>query len=229
MHRILFIAAAVGFGSIFTATASHAQPAATVSCAPTVVLAVDGTKGPATPDSIDPKSPVNAYTDQYRNNPEYVVRHIPYPGGIIPGVNGWDTAMDDSVEIGAKKLRKAIEDTEIACGTRTVYELYGYSQGAIVVRKVATEIDTAERVRGDSTDIQDRVRLHFIADPATGVPARYPGTLMPGVTLPESAKPFRYLPVTTECLTGDMVCDPNGDLPGYASKHSTYTPGAAGR
>ncbi len=93
---------------------------------------------------------------------------------MIPGVNGWDTAMDDSVEIGANKLRKAIEDTEIACGNRTVYELYGYSQGAIVVRKVATEIDTAERIRGDGSDIQDRVRLHFIADPATGVPARYP-------------------------------------------------------
>lgn len=214
------VAAVVGLVCVGTAGAAPAAGA----CAATVVLAVDGTKGPSTRDSIDPKSPVNAYTDRYEGRPEYLVEHIPYPGGMIAGVNGWDTDLNDSVEIGSSRLRAEIAAVESACGPATRYELFGYSQGAMVVRKVATEIDTAPR-RDDGTALADRVRVHLIADPAQGVAARYPGEWVPGVTLPDPATPFEHIEVTSECLPRDMVCDPNGDLSGYATQHTNYHPG----
>jgi hypothetical protein len=209
-------------------TATWAEPGPAPGCAPTVVLAVGGTKGPSTPDSIDPKSPVNAYVAPYQGRPDYLVTFVRYPGGMVAGVNGWDTDLDDSVRIGADNLRRDIDSVEAACGPATRYALYGYSQGAMVVRKVATEIDNADR-RDDGTDLQDRVWVDLIADPAQGVAARFPGQLMPGITLPEPATPFAHVQARSECLPGDMVCDPNGDLAGYATKHTTYQPGQAGR
>jgi hypothetical protein len=209
-------------------SAAWAEPGTATGCAPTVVLAVGGTKGPSTPDSIDPRSPVNAYVAPYQGRPEYLVRFVRYPGGMVAGVNGWDTDLDDSVRIGADNLRREIASIEAECGPATRYALYGYSQGAIVVRKVATEIDTADR-REDGTDLQDRVWVDLIADPAQGVAARFPGQLMLGITLPDPATPFAHVRATSECLPGDMVCDPNGDLAGYATKHTTYQPGQAGR
>ncbi|UZG60461.1 PE-PPE domain-containing protein [Rhodococcus opacus] len=227
VRRVPMIAAvAVACASGQTPTAS-ADPGPPPGCAPTVVLAVGGTKGPSTPDSIDPKSPVNAYVAPYQDRPDYLVKFVRYPGGMVAGVNGWDTDLDDSVRIGADHLRQEIVSDEATCGPATRYALYGYSQGAIVVRKVATEIDTAGR-RGDGTDLQDRVWVDLIADPAQGVAARFPGQLLPGITLPEPATPFTHVQSTSECLPGDMVCDPNGDLAGYATKHTTYQPGGAG-
>lgn len=229
-HRLVMVGASLAATTLGAVAGAHAETVGDAPvCAPTVVLAVDGTKGPATADSIDPNSPLNAYVGPFQGRPDFAVRHIRYPGGMIAGINGWDTDMDDSVEIGATRLRRAIAYTETTCGTSTHYELYGYSQGALVVRKVATELDSAERHREDGTELQDRVRVHLIADPALGVPARYPGELIPGITLPEPATPFRHIQATTECLPGDIVCDPNGDLSGYATKHGAYKPGVGAR
>ena len=86
------IVGALTIGSMFGAVSiAHADPSPAAYCAPTVVLAVDGTKGPETPDSIDPDSPLNSYTDQYRDSSDFAVRHVRYPAGMVAGVFGWDT------------------------------------------------------------------------------------------------------------------------------------------
>ncbi|RQM35940.1 cutinase family protein [Rhodococcus ruber] len=219
------IVGALTIGSMFGAVSiAHADPSPAAYCAPTVVLAVDGTKGPETPDSIDPDSPLNSYTDQYRDSSDFAVRHVRYPAGMVAGGFGWDTFMDQSVQIGVQNLWAEIGRTEAACGPRTRYELYGYSQGAIVVRRVAMEIDAVPPVHDDGTDLQDRVRVHLIADPAQGRPAQYAGPLVPGITLPQPAGELRHIPVTTECLEGDMICDPEGNVSGYIREHATYHP-----
>ena len=57
-----------------------------------LVLAVDGTKGPHTPTSLDPASPLNAIADDYLGL-GYAVEHVEYPGGILAGVAGWDAGL----------------------------------------------------------------------------------------------------------------------------------------
>jgi cutinase len=221
-----FVLGAVAFGAVIAATVTQCQhadahPATPTACAGTVVLALDGTKGPTTPDSIDPASPLNAYADAYRAQPDTIVRHVAYPGGMLAGVNGWDANLDQSVEIGAQNLRREIAATDAACGRHTRYVLLGFSQGNMVVRKVANEIDS-DRIYDDGTDLQDRVQVVRVADPADGLPAQFTGPLVDGVTLPNPAVEFQNIPDVGICAPDDLVCDPQGTLIGYMTRHGDY-------
>lgn len=127
-----------------------------------LVLAVDGTKGPHTPTSIDPASPLNAIAGDYRAL-GYIVEHVEYPGGILAGVAGWTQNYDDSVAIGTSRLRDRIAVQEHMCSSSTRYVLLGYSQGARIVGDLAAEID-----RGDlGTDLAARVQVRLYADPVS--------------------------------------------------------------
>lgn len=219
--RIAILATAMALGAgIVAANDATANPGYVPTCAGTVVLALDGTKGPTTPTSIDPKSPLNAYADEYRSQPDTIVRHIAYPGGMIPGVRGWEASYNESVRIGAQNLRTEIRDTDIMCGRTTEYVLLGYSQGAEVVNIVASEIDS-DRVYDDGTDLQDRTTVRLFADPRTGAGTIHPGDVIDGITL---APPVNYanIPVERMCIPTDLVCDPNGSLLGYILFHGKY-------
>jgi cutinase len=212
---------ATGLLGAGTALAQPNPDPADDPCYGTAVLAVDGTKGPDTPTSIDPKSPLNAYTDVYRDTPDTVVKHIEYPGGMLAGVNGWNTNLDESVEAGARNLRAEIRQTEARCGRTTQYKLFGFSQGSLVVRKVVEEI-AADRVYEDGTDLQDRIEVVYVADPATGLPSRFPGELIPGITLPAPATDIPGVPEEEICAPTDGVCDPQGTIIGYATRHGKF-------
>lgn len=219
-HRPLLTATAVLALSVLGASPALAAPDSPDSgdgCA-LAVFAVDGTKGPDTPTSLDPDSPLHAYTDPYRGRPDTTVQHIEYPGGLLAGVHGWDTNLDQSIEAGAQNLRTAIRDTEQRCGGTTRYELFGFSQGSLVVRKVVQEIGS-DRVREDGLDLQDRVHVTYVGDPATGVPSLFPGELIPGITLPTPAAPVPGIPDQEICAPGDLVCDPAGTVIGYMTQH----------
>ena len=83
------------------------------TCTVPLVLAVDGMKGPHTPTSLDPASPLNAIADDYLGL-GYAVEHVEYPGGILAGVAGWTQDYDDSVAIGLSNLRDRIDVQERA-------------------------------------------------------------------------------------------------------------------
>ncbi len=219
-HRPLLTATAVAVLAVLGAAPALAAPDSPDSgdgCA-LAVLAVDGTKGPDTPTSLDPKSPLHAFTDPYLGRPDTTVQHIEYPAGMIAGVYGWEANLDESIEIGARNLRTTIRDTEQRCGGTTRYQLYGFSQGSLVVRKVVEEI-AADRVREDGLDLQDRVQVTYVGDPATGVPSLFPGELIPGITLPTPATAVPGIPDQGICAPGDLICDPQGTLTGYATQH----------
>lgn len=101
------------------------------TCTVPLVLAVDGTKGPHMPTSIDPASPLNAIAGDYRVL-GYVVEHVEYPGGVLAGVAGWTQTYHDSVAIGLSRLRDRIAVQERTCGSSTRYVLLGYSQISVV-------------------------------------------------------------------------------------------------
>jgi cutinase len=222
--RILLAAVAIGGlagAGMSMCSKAEAHPLPVLDCAGTVVLAVDGTKGPTTPDSIDPASPLNAFTQPYRDRPDTIVRHVAYPGGMLAGVNGWDVSLDRSVEIGAQNLRREIATHDQQCGRDTRYVLMGFSQGNIVVRKVVNEIDS-DRIYSDGTDLQDRTEVVRVADPADGVPALFRGEILPGVTAPAPSVEFQHIPDIGICAPEDAVCDAQGTLIGYMTRHGSF-------
>lgn len=224
---LLTVAAALTAGTLLAAPAAATPAPATPDCPDTLVLGVDGTKGPTTRTSLDPRSPLNAFTEPYRTQPGTAVEHIEYPGGMVDGVFGWDADFDESIEAGASALRNRIALQEKNCGRTTHYVLMGFSQGSLVVRQVATEIDS-DRVYDDGTDLQDRTQVVLVADPAAGVASRAPENreILPGITLPEPAEDFEHLPAESLCQPGDLVCDPSGTLVGYLLFHNqSYRPG----
>ncbi|MYV31203.1 hypothetical protein [Rhodococcus sp. JT-3] len=85
----------------------YSSASAPDTCTVPLVLAVDGTKGPHTPTSIDPTSPLHAIAGDYRAL-GYVVEHVEYPGGILAGIAGWTQNYDDSVAIGTSRLRERL-------------------------------------------------------------------------------------------------------------------------
>jgi cutinase len=228
---ILMVALAVGAGiGALLPSNANANPGWTPECAPTLVLALDGTKGPRTPTSIDPKSPLNRVTAPYRMQPDTIVEHIAYPGGMIAGSYGWSESYNQSVEIGKSNLRQRIAENEALCGNHSRYILIGYSQGARVVGDVASEIDS-DRITDDGTDLQDRIRVELYSDPRqpiTGIEVVLAGSdILPGVTLSGPRPPFHNVNVNWICIPGDGVCDAHAPvdistLIGYMTNHSSY-------
>lgn len=233
------LAAAAGLATIagasmfLSAGDASANPGWTPECHSILVLAVDGTKGPRTPTSIDPKSPLNRIADTYRSVDDASVEHIAYPGGMIAGLNGWQESYDRSVEIGKSNLRQRIADNEAQCGRSTQYVLLGYSQGARVVGDVTEEI-LSDRPYGDGNDIADRLTARNYSDPrsSTGVETLFPGELIPGVTLSGPRGPQAEEFIDNNCIKGDGVCDVKtpadgaawlfDSIIGYLLNHTAY-------
>lgn len=202
------LATIAGASLLASAGDAAANPGWTPECHSILVLAVDGTKGPTTPTSVDPKSPLNRIADTYRSIDDTSVEHIAYPGGMIPGVRGWNESYDESVKIGKSNLRTRIAQNEEQCGRDTNYVLLGYSQGARVVGDVAEEI-LSDRPYGDGNDIADRMVARVYSDPRgpSGVETLFPGEVMPGITLngPRGTEAQAFIEST--CRPGDGVCD----------------------
>ena len=220
-RRVAALAALAATGAAVAAIATpsnaNANPAFTYDCAGTVVLAVDGTKGPTTPGSIDPNSPLNGIADLYRDDYNTAVYHVAYPGGLLDGIAGWDENYNDSVRIGKSNVRNVIRELETKCdGTPIQWKLLGFSQGAEIVGDVATEIDSDQT--GGPADLQDRTEVFLYADPRQGI-ARTATELAPGVTFAGPRLPYQNVTVHSICAPGDLVCDPNGSLPGYFTLH----------
>ena len=204
----------------------HASASIPDTCMVPLVLAVDGTKGPHTPTSIDPASPLNAIAGDYRAL-GYVVEHVEYPGGILAGVAGWTQNYDDSVAIGTSRLRERIAVQEHTCGSSTRYVLLGYSQGARIVGDLAVEIDRGEI----GTELAARVQVRLYADPRqpkTGIEVALAGRKAPtGVTFAGERAPFRLVEVEWICAPTDGVCDAREPLgadtfAGYLMTHTSY-------
>lgn len=210
--------------------AANPQPYTGPYCTPHLVLALDGTKGPVTPTSIDPRSPLNGVTDTYRAAPGTLVEHIAYPGGMIADVYGWTMSYDESVEAGKNALRSRIAWQEQNCGPTTTYTLIGYSQGARIVGDVAVEMDS-DRITDDGTDLQDRVHVHLYSDPrqpGTGIEVVLAGAdIVDGVTFAGERPEIVNISVQWHCLPGDGVCDANDPVDsdtivGYLLNHTRY-------
>lgn len=204
----------------------HASASVPDMCTVPLVLAVDGTKGPHTPTSIDPSSPLNAIAGDYRAL-GYVVEHVEYPGGILAGVAGWTQNYDDSVAIGSTRLRERIAAQERTCSSSTRYVLLGYSQGARIVGDLAGAIDRGEF----GTDLAARVQVRLYADPrqpVTGIEVVLAGERAPaGVTFTGERAPFRLVEVEWICAPTDGVCDAREPLgadtfAGYLKTHTSY-------
>lgn len=219
------LAAAVT-AAIFALPQQSASASAPSACSVPLVLAVDGTKGPHTPTSIDPASPLNAIADDYLTL-GYTVEHVEYPGGILAGVAGWTQDYDDSVAIGLSNLRDRIDAQERACGSSTRYVLLGYSQGARIVGDLAAEIDRGEL----GEDLADRVQVRLYADPRqpqTGIEVALAGEKAPdGVTFMGERAPFQRLDIEWICAPTDGVCDAHEPLGpeafvGYLATHTSY-------
>lgn len=216
--------------SVITGAMAFPQHSAFASipdtCTVPLALAVDGTKGPHTPTSIDPASPLNAIADDYLPL-GYAVEHVEYPGGILAGVAGWTQDYDDSVAIGLSNLRDRIDVQERACDSSTRYVLLGYSQGARIVGDLAAEIDRGEL----GTDLAGRVQVRLYADPRqpeTGIEVALAGEKAPdGVTFTGERAPFRLVEVEWICAPTDGVCDTREPLGpetfvGYLATHTSY-------
>lgn len=230
--RALLSAVAIGAAAAATLTlgagTADARPADT--CPTNLVLALDGTKGPTTPTSIDPESPLVGITDTYRAAPDTRVEHIAYPGGMIADALGWTANYDDSINTGKAALRARIAQQEQTCGHTTHYTLIGYSQGARIVGDVASEID-ADRVTDDGTDLQDRVRVELYSDPrqpTTGIEVVLADRdIFSGVTMAGERPTFRNIAVQWHCIPNDGVCDASDPvgadtLVGYLLNHTNY-------
>lgn len=142
-HTRLFCMLAAGLittaGAVLV-TAPTAAADDTSPCPDRYVLAVDGTKGFSTPDSIDPDSPLAEISDRHRG-PGTVVEHIRYPAVVVPmpstgshdDGDGLDDdgaiAYDRSKQIGHERLRETIAARHSTCPDTDLLIL-GYSQGA---------------------------------------------------------------------------------------------------
>ncbi|MFD6860086.1 cutinase family protein [Rhodococcus sp. NPDC060090] len=207
-------------------------------CADRYVLAVDGTKGFRTPDSIDPDSPLAEISDRYRG-PGTVVEHIPYPAVVVPmpstgshdDGDGIDDdgaiAYDRSKQVGHERLRETIAARHSTCPDADLLIL-GYSQGASIAGDVLAEIAADESVP------PDRISGILYSDPrdTRGIETLFPGPVVPGVTLGGARSEFGQIPVQRICIEGDAVCDGRtpGDgkdwlrenVTGYLELHTKY-------
>ena len=223
--RLVFVAVAAVAGAV-AFPQQYASASIVDACSMPLVLAVDGTKGPHTPTSIDPASPLNAIAGDYRAL-GYAVEHVEYPGGILAGVAGWTQNYDDSVAIGTSRLRDRIDMQEHTCDSSTRYVLLGYSQGARIVGDLAAEIDRGEL----GADLAARMQVRLYADPrqpGTGIEVALAGERAPmGVTFTGERAPFRLVQVEWVCAPTDGVCDAREPLgadtfAGYLMTHTSY-------
>jgi hypothetical protein len=207
-------------------------------CPDRYVLAVDGTKGFSTPDSIDPDSPLAEISDRYRG-PGTVVEHIRYPAVVVPmpstgssdDGDGIDDdgaiAYDRSKQIGHQRLRETITARHHTCPDTDLLIL-GYSQGASIAGDVLAE------VAADGSVPPDRISGILYSDPrdTRGVETLFPGPVVPGITLGGARSEFGQIPVHRICIEGDAVCDGRtpGDgedwlednITGYLELHTKY-------
>lgn len=218
-NRILALTGVTVSLLLGVATKAEASPQQSFEyqCAGTVVLAVDGTKGLTTPDSIDPESPLNPIADTYRGQPNTAVYHVAYPGGMIPGVAGWEASYDESKRIGKSNVRSIINDLETKCdGTPIQWKLLGFSQGADIVGDIAAEIDSDQT--GGYYDLAPRTEAFLYADPRANIGSTE-RELAPGITMEGPRRPYKNVVVHTFCASGDIVCDPRGNLVDYFLLH----------
>lgn len=223
--RLVSVAVAA-FAGVVAFPQHSASASVPDTCTVPLVFAVDGTKGPQTPTSIDPASPLTAIAGDYRAL-GYAVEHVEYPGGILAGVAGWTHNYDDSVAIGMSRLRDRIAVQERMCGSSARYVLLGYSQGARIVGDLAGEIDRGEI----GLDLADRVQVRLYADPRqpeTGIEVALVGKRGPaGVTFTGERASFRLVEVVWICAPTDGVCDARAPLgadtfAGYLMTHTSY-------
>ncbi|TCN47295.1 PE-PPE domain-containing protein [Rhodococcus sp. SMB37] len=240
-HTRLFCMLAAGLittaGAVLV-TAPTAAADDTSPCPDRYVLAVDGTKGFSTPDSIDPDSPLAEISDRHRG-PGTVVEHIRYPAVVVPmpstgshdDGDGLDDdgaiAYDRSKQIGHERLRETIAARHSTCPDTDLLIL-GYSQGASIAGDVLAEI--AE----DGSVPPARISGILYSDPrdTRGVETLFPGPIVPGVTLGGARSEFGEIPVQRVCIEGDAVCDGrtpgDGDdwleanVAGYLELHTKY-------
>lgn len=215
--------AALLSGSALIAAPANSAPIPAVDCAETVVFQVDGTKGPGTPTSVDPASPLNRIAERYRVQVNVQVIEIAYPGTVVP-VEPWGAMpYDDSVAQGMQALDREFTEMERDCPYGVEYIILGYSQGARIAGDFLERVD-----RGDYGPVQDRVTGELYSDPREGLEAYFPGELAPGITLTGPRPSWRKVAVRTNCLPGDPVCgyrpgdDPMTALQGYFHWHTQY-------
>ncbi|MBS9372103.1 cutinase family protein [Rhodococcus sp. B50] len=204
---------------LLTATLSVAGPVGSASadpvrnCPERYVLAVDGTRGFETLDSIDPESPLAEISARYEA-PGTVVEHIRYPAVVVPmpGTGSHDDgdgidddgaiAYDRSKQIGHQRLRQTITVRHSTCPDAELLVL-GYSQGASIAGDVLAEI------AADGSVPPDRISGILYSDPRDnrGVETLFPGRVVPGVTLGGARDEFGEIHVERICIERDAVCD----------------------
>ncbi|UTT46801.1 cutinase family protein [Rhodococcus gordoniae] len=204
---------------LLTAGLSVAGPVGSASadparnCPERYVLAVDGTRGFETLDSIDPESPLAAISARYEV-PGTVVEHIRYPAVVVPmpGTGSSDdfdgidddgaVAYDRSKQIGHQRLRQTITVRHSTCPDSDLLIL-GYSQGASIAGDVLAEI------AADGSVPPERISGILYSDPRDnrGVETLFPGPVVPGVTLGGARSDFGEIRVERVCIEGDAICD----------------------
>ena len=195
-------------GPVGSASADPAR-----NCPERYVLAVDGTRGFETLDSIDPESPLAKISARYEA-PGTVVEHIRYPAVVVPmpGTGSSDDfdgidddgaiAYDRSKQIGHQRLRQTITVRHRTCPDSELLVL-GYSQGASIAGDVLAEI------AADGSVPPDRISGILYSDPrdTRGVETLFPGPVVPGVTLGGARGEFGRIHVERICIERDAVCD----------------------
>ncbi|MEE2033944.1 cutinase family protein [Rhodococcus chondri] len=195
--------AAAGTVVLTAATASAEEQS---PCPDRYVLAVDGTKNFDSPDSIDPDSPLAEISARYRA-PGTIVEHIRYPAVVVPLPDSGSSdeeaiAYDRSKEVGHQRLRETIKVRHSSCPDSELVIL-GYSQGASIAGDVLAEI------AADGSVPPQQIRGILYSDPRDirGVETRFPGEVIPGVTLGGGRDNFGTIDVQRICIEGDAVCD----------------------
>jgi cutinase len=215
---------------------------ATLVCPAIIAVSIDGTKGPGTPDSVDPDSPLAPLVMQWRRqNPTATVIDLHYPGGMISGVWGWNVWFDDSVAQGLDSLNRLVSSYERSCSAPVRWVLIGYSQGAIIAGDYASSVD-----QSDNESLKQRLEAVLYSDPRqpiTGLETRTAGMKIgPGITSKGSRQPFQTVGVTWLWIPGDTIADApamtsNSPDPiwvgsvvsGYLSLHTAYRTVTAGQ
>lgn len=233
----LFAAGLLTAGLMATGPVGSASAEPVRDCPERYVLAVDGTRGLDTPDSIDPDSPLAKISARYQE-PGTVVEHIRYPAVVVPmpgsgssddgdGIDDGAIAYDRSKQIGHQRLCETITARHSTCPDADLLIL-GYSQGASIAGDVLAEI--AE----DGSVPPARISGILYSDPrdSRGVETLFPGPVVPGVTLGGGRSEFGEIPVQRICIEGDAVCDGrtpgDGDdwleanVAGYLELHTKY-------
>lgn len=169
------------------------------TCAQTITVAVDGTGGDkGTLEALQPGSV-----------------HVATPLQIWP-LPGHTLSYNDSVALGTADTIATLEQTRAACPDSHV-TLTGYSQGARIAGDVLVE----------RPELADEGVL--VSDPrraGSGIETQLPGIALMGADFEGEREPFT-VPVTSQCIAGDPICDLNLYAPvdsslGYMEKHGAY-------